>query len=99
MTIKPVGDNVIIKIDVVDGPQTTLSGIIIPSSNNVAKPDKGEVVAVGSGRVLNNGETLKPIVKEGNQIIFNRFAGTEISVDNNTYLLIKEADILAIINE
>lgn len=98
MTIKPVSDNVVIKINT-EELQKTASGIIIPSTANQAKPDKGIVVAVGQGRTLNNGKIIEPAIKEGDQIIFNRFSGTEIKAGDDTFLIIKENDIMAIITE
>lgn len=99
--IQPTRDNVIIKIENTTKGQETKSGIFIPASvNQQQKPDQGIVVAVGTGRVLNNGETLPIDVKEGQTVIFNRFAGTEIQAnEDEIYLIIKENDIMAIINE
>jgi chaperonin GroES len=98
MTIQPTSDNIIIKVDTSDAKKTA-SGIIIPSTVNQAKPDKGFVVAVGQGRMLNDGKIVKPEVKEGDQIIFNRFSGTEIKAGDDTFLIVKENDVMAIITE
>jgi chaperonin GroES len=98
MIVRPTGDNVVIKIEKEEAVQTTKSGIFIPKSQTQQhRPDMGQVIAIGSGRVLNNGDVILPEVKEGDIIIFNKFSGTEISVGEDMFLLIKENDILAII--
>ncbi|MGA3513479.1 co-chaperone GroES, partial [Lactiplantibacillus plantarum] len=61
------------------------------------KPQEGRVVAVGSGRVSDNGERIALEVKEGDKVIFSKYAGTEVKVDNKEYLVLRESDILAII--
>lgn len=100
MVIQPTGDNVVIQLQREEKGETVVSGIIIPkSANPQQKQDKGVVVAVGTGRVLNNGEHIKPEVSEGDHVIFNKFAGTEIESGDDLYLIVKENDILAIIKE
>ena len=64
-----------------------------------ARKDIAKVVAVGSGRILNNGEVLPPVVKAGDMVLFNKYAGTLLSLDGKNYLLIKECDLLAILHE
>ena len=98
MVIIPTQDNIVIKLPKVDKERKTESGIILTASNvQQDLPEKGVVVAVGAGRVLNNGTQLKPFLKEGDEIIFNKFAGTKISAGDEEYLIIKENDVLAII--
>jgi chaperonin GroES len=99
MIMAPVHDNVIIKIKKHEDNQKTAGGIILPKATNTEKQDTGEVVAVGSGRVLNNGDHIPMSVSEGNIVLFNKFAGTEIESGDDLYLIIKENDILAIIKE
>lgn len=99
MVLMPTGDNVIIKTAKDENQGKTASGIILASKNTQERPDKGEVVAVGTGRILNNGDRLQPSVEVGDEVIFNKFAGTEIEVDEDKYLIIKEADILAVITK
>lgn len=99
MIITPVHDNVIVKIKKQEANQKTVGGIILPKATNSEKQDTGKVVAVGSGRVLNSGEHIPMCVSEGDTVIFNKFAGTEIESDDDLYLIIKENDILAIIKE
>lgn len=94
----PTQDNIVIKLEKVEKEQTTKSGIIITSSaSQHDMPDQGKVAAVGAGRILNNGTRLEPLVKVGDEVIFNKFAGTKISSNNDEYLIIKENDILAIV--
>ena len=95
--LQPVSDNLLIKITLEDSSKTS-SGIIIPKAVT-EKPDRGIVVSVGQGRMLNNGTRIEPIVKVGNEILFSKFAGTELNIEGETYLMIKENDITAIILE
>ncbi|GGP16738.1 co-chaperone GroES [Oceanobacillus neutriphilus] len=91
--IKPLGDRVVIKL--VEQEETTASGIVLPDSAK-EKPQEGEVVAVGSGRV-ENGEKFALEVSEGDRIIFSKFAGTEVKYEGTEYLILRENDILAIV--
>ncbi|WP_182201531.1 co-chaperone GroES [Paraliobacillus salinarum] len=92
--LKPLGDRVIIEL--VEQEEKTASGIVLPDSAK-EKPQEGKVVAVGSGRVTDNGEKIAPEVAEGNKIIFSKFAGTEVKYDGKEYLILRENDILAVI--
>ena len=92
--LKPLGDRVIIEL--VEQEEKTASGIVLPDSAK-EKPQEGKVVAVGSGRVTDNGEKIALEVAEGNTIIFSKFAGTEVKYEGNEYLILRENDILAII--
>src|SRR5699024_4659621 len=93
--IKPVGDRVVIEL--VEQEEKTASGIVLPESAK-EKPQEGKVVAVGSGRVTDNGEKVAPEVAEGDRIIFSKFAGTEVKYEGNEYLILRESDVLAVIN-
>jgi chaperonin GroES len=99
MIIKPTSDNVIIRIRKEEVATATKSGILLvqKDTSNV-RPDRGVVVALGKGRILNDGRVIAPEVAEGDDIIFNRFAGTELESNGETYLVIKENDILAILD-
>src|SRR5699024_466648 len=92
--IKPLGDRVIIEL--VETEEKTASGIVLPDSAQ-EKPQEGKVVAVGSGRVTENGEKVALEVAEGDQIIFSKFAGTEVKYEGTEYLILRESDILAVI--
>ena len=92
--LKPLGDRVIIEL--VESEEKTASGLILPDSAQ-EKPQEGKVVAVGTGRVLDNGEKVALDVSEGDRIIFSKYAGTEVKYQGNEYLILRESDILAIV--
>lgn len=94
MKLQPINDNIVIKLPKEEKEQVTKSGIVIASTAGPVRSDRGEVVAVGEGRVTANGELIALKVKEGDQVIFNRFAGTEMQVGEDKYLIVKESDIL-----
>jgi len=91
--IKPLGDRVVIEL--VETEQTTAGGIVLPDSAQ-EKPQEGKVVAVGSGKIV-GGEKVDLDVKEGDHIIFSKFAGTEVAHGGTDYLILREDDILAIV--
>ncbi|WP_208591078.1 co-chaperone GroES [Gracilibacillus suaedae] len=93
--LKPLGDRVIIEL--VEQEEKTASGIVLPDSAK-EKPQEGKVVAVGSGRVTDNGEKVAPEVEEGNTIVFSKFAGTEVKYEGKEYLILRESDILAVVS-
>ncbi|AGB40314.1 Co-chaperonin GroES [Halobacteroides halobius DSM 5150] len=95
MNIKPLGNRVVIK-DVEQEEQTTNSGIVIPDSAK-EEPQKGEVVAVGEGKRLDNGDLVEPAVNTGDVVIYAKYAGNEIEHAGEEYLVVSEKDILAII--
>ena len=92
--IKPLGDRVVVEVAEVE--LKTKSGIIMPETSKV-KPQKGKVVAVGTGKLLDNGTRAAMEVKVGDEVIFNKYAGSEVKVDDKDYLVIRESDILAIL--
>jgi len=92
--LKPLGDRVV--IEPIAKEETTASGIVLPDTAK-EKPQEGRVIAVGSGRVADNGERIALEVKEGDKVIFSKYAGTEVKVDNKELLVLRESDILAII--
>lgn len=91
--IKPLGDRVI--IEPIEKEETTASGIVLPDSAK-EKPQEGKVVAVGSG-ALKDGERIPLEVKEGDRIIFSKYAGTEVKYEGRELLIMRESDILAIL--
>lgn len=93
--IKPLGDRVV--IEVVDQEETTESGIVLPESAK-EKPQEGKVIAVGTGKLTDNGERVALEVAEGDRVIYSKYAGTEVKYDNKEYLILRESDILAVIN-
>ncbi|MCM3598654.1 co-chaperone GroES [Metabacillus idriensis] len=93
--LKPLGDRVVIEL--VQSEEKTASGIVLPDSAK-EKPQEGKVVAVGTGRVLDNGERVALEVAEGNRIIFSKYSGTEVKYEGSEYLILRESDILAVIS-
>jgi chaperonin GroES len=92
--IRPVGDRVVVKPAAKE--EVTKSGIVIPDTAK-EKPQEGTVVAIGSGRLLDNGDRVAPDVQEGDRVLFAKYGGTEFKLDGEEYLVLKENDILAII--
>lgn len=94
MNVKPLGDRVVLKALAQE--EKTKSGIVLPDTAK-EKPQQGEVLAVGTGKVLENGQKAPMEVKVGDKVIFSKYAGTEIKVDGEEVLILGERDILAII--
>ena len=92
--IKPLGERVV--IEVAESDVTTASGIVLPDTAK-EKPQKGKVVAVGTGKLLENGQRAGLEVKEGASVVFSKYSGSEIKVDDKDYLIVRESDILAIL--
>jgi chaperonin GroES len=92
--IKPLGDRVVIRV--LEKEEKTASGIFLPDTAK-EKPSQGEVIAVGSGKLQDNGTRTAMEVKVGDKIIFSKYAGTEVKVEGNEYLIVSERDILAIV--
>ena len=96
MKIRPLQDRIIVKR--VAEEEKTKGGIIIPDSAK-EKPMEGEVIAVGSGKVLDNGTKSTPEVKVGDRILFSKYAGTEVKIEGEEHLIMREDDILGIIEK
>ena len=92
--IRPVGDRVVVKPAPKE--EVTKSGIVIPDTAK-EKPQEGTVIAVGSGRLLDNGDRAVIDVREGDRVLFAKYGGTEFKLDGEEYLVLRENDILAII--
>lgn len=92
--MKPLGDRIVIEVVEVETQPTSL--IVLPDSAQ-EKRQEGRVVAVGTGRVLDNGQRVELEVTEGDRILFSNYAGTEVTYEDNEYLIIRESDVLAII--
>ena len=92
--IKPLGERVV--IEVAEGDVKTASGIVLPDTAK-EKPQKGTVIAVSAGKVLDNGERAALEVKAGDQVVFSKYSGSEVKVDDKEYLIVRESDILAIL--
>lgn len=91
--LKPLGDHVLVKP--LSKEEKTQGGIILPDTAK-EKPQAGEVVAVGPGRLLENGTRVQPEVKVGDKVIYAKYGGSEIKLDSDEYLILRETDILAI---
>jgi chaperonin GroES len=94
MNIRPLHDRVIIKR--MEEERTTAGGIVIPDSAT-EKPSKGEVMAVGAGKVLDSGETRPLELKVGDQVLFGQYAGTTVKYEGEEYLVMREEDVIAVL--
>ncbi|MEC7870881.1 MAG: co-chaperone GroES [Chloroflexota bacterium] len=95
LKLKPLGDRIIIEPSE-DDDATSAGGIIIPDTAK-EKPQKGKVVAAGSGRINDDGKTIPLSVKNGDEVVYSKYAGTEYSESGKEYLIVRESDILAIV--
>lgn len=94
MKIRPLHDRVIVKR--IEEEEKTKGGIIIPDTAK-EKPSEGKVVAVGNGKLLDNGELQALEVKKGDKVLFGKYAGTEIQIEGEEHLIMREDDIIAIV--
>lgn len=93
--IRPLGDRVVVKPD--SREETTRGGIVIPDTAK-EKPQEGTVTAVGSGRLLDNGVRSEMELHEGNHVLFAKYGGTEIILDDEIYLVLRESDVLGVLD-
>ena len=93
MKMKPLADRVVIKPSPAD--EKTKGGIILPDTAK-EKPVIGEVVAVGPGKVADDGKKIPPEVKVGDKVLYGKYSGTEVTIDGDEYLIMREADVFAI---
>ena len=93
MNIKPLGDRVVIKV--LESEETTKSGIVLPGSAK-EKPQMAEVLAVGPGGMV-DGKEVKMEVKVGDKVIYSKYAGTEVKLDDVEYIIVRQSDILAVV--
>jgi chaperonin GroES len=91
--LKPLADRVILKV--LTGEEKTQGGIVLPDTAK-EKPQEGEVIAVGPGKVMENGTRVAPEVKAGDIVVFAKYSGTEVKYEGQEYLIIRDSDILAI---
>ena len=92
--MKPLADRVVIKPSPAD--EKTKGGIILPDIAK-EKPVMGEVVAVGPGKVTDDGKKIEPEVKVGDKVLYGKYSGTEVTIDGDEYLIMREADVFAIV--
>ena len=94
MSVRPLEDRILIKPT---EPETmTASGIYLPESAK-EKPMQGKVVALGPGKLLDNGERIKPSVKKGDTVVYGKYSGSEIEIKNTTHLIVRESELLGVI--
>lgn len=94
MKLKPLDDRIVLKP--LEEEEKTSGGIVLPDTAK-EKPQRGEVIAVGEGKLLDNGKRVKPLVKQGDRVIYGKFAGTEIKVEDVDYIIMKETELLALL--
>jgi len=94
MKIKPIGDKIIVEPEKEE--EKTKSGIVLPDTAK-EKPQKGKVIAVGPGKILDNGQRSPMEIKEGDIVIYSKYAGTEIKIEDKEYLIVSDRDILAVL--
>lgn len=92
--LRPLRDRVV--IEPIEAEEKTPGGIVLPD-NAKEKPVRGKVLAVGSGRVLQDGTRLEMEISEGDEVIYSKYAGTDVTVDGETYIVLREDDILAVL--
>jgi chaperonin GroES len=94
--LNPLGDRIVVKA--ISAEEKTKGGIVLPDTAK-EKPQEGEVIAVGPGRVLDNGQRLAPEVKVGDRVIYAKYGGTEVKLDGEEYLILRESDVLAVVEK
>jgi chaperonin GroES len=95
MNLRPLGDRVVVKPLSQD--EVTKSGIIMPATVDKERPERGEVIAIGPGKLLDNGSFAPVGVKVGDKIVFKKYSPDEVKIDKEDYLVISESDIMAVI--
>jgi chaperonin GroES len=95
MKLKPIADHVVIRP--LEAEDRTAGGIVLPDTAK-EKSTKGEVIAVGTGRVLPNGKVVPLAVKEGDQVLYSKYAGSEVKIEGKEYKIVQESEILAVID-
>jgi chaperonin GroES len=96
MKLKPLGDRVLVQP--VEEEETTASGIVLPDTAK-EKPQKGKVLAVGDGKLDDDGKRIKLDVSKGDEVLYSKYGGTEITVDGEDLLVLRESDVLAIVEK
>ena len=94
MALKPLGDRIVVKQ--LEAQEKTKSGIVVPDSAK-EKPQEAKVVAVGPGKLLDDGAVKALEVKNGDQVLYGKYSGSEVTIDGTDYLILKEEDVLAIV--
>jgi chaperonin GroES len=95
MKVRPLNDNVVVKPTKED--EVTKFGIVLPETINKERPEQGEIIAIGEGKLMDNGQRAPMSVKVGDKVMFKKYSPDEIKVDDQEYLIVSQNDILAII--
>ena len=95
IVLKPLGARVVLKVE--KEKEETVGGIVL-ASNAKEKPQTGKVIAVGDGKMLDNGQKAVPSVKVDDKVLFDKYAGTEVKYDGEDYLIVRDSDIMAIVD-
>ena len=95
--LKPLEDHVI--VEPIEQEEKTSSGIYLPDTAHKDKPQTGTVIAIGTGRLLDNGQRVQTEVKVGEKVVFAKYAGSDVELDDKKYVILKDSDILAVISE
>ena len=96
MAVKPLDDRVLVKQSAAE--ERTSGGIVLPDTAK-EKPQRGKVIAVGPGKLLDDGKRAAPSVKKGDEVYYGKYSGTEIKIDGDEYVILKESDVLAVIEK
>lgn len=94
MALKPLADRIVVKA--LDAQEKTKSGLVLPDSAK-EKPQEGKVIAVGPGRLLDEGTVKSLEVKNGDRVLYGKYSGTEVSIEGGDYLILREDEVLAIV--
>ena len=95
MKLRPLGDHVIVKP--LKENEMTKSGIVLPDTVDKEKPEKGEVIAIGPGKLMENGQRASMSVKVGDKVVFKKYSPDEVKVDDEEVLVLNESDIIAVL--
>ncbi|MDQ7780488.1 MAG: co-chaperone GroES [Planctomycetota bacterium] len=96
MNLRPLEDRVVIKV--LEAEEKTKGGIVLPDTAK-EKPQKGEVIASGEGKLLDNGKRVANMLKKGDKVLFGKYSGTEVKIDGEEHLILREEDILGVIEK
>ncbi|MCK9266361.1 co-chaperone GroES [bacterium] len=96
LKIRPLGDRIV--VEPLEAVEKTKGGIILPDSAK-EKPQEGKIVAIGKGKTDDSGKVIEMEVKVGDKVLYGKYAGTEINIDNVEYMILREEDVLAVIDE
>mgnify|MGYP000173803796 CR=1 FL=1 len=96
MNFKPLGDRILVRR--IEPAEEVRGGIVIPDTAK-EKPQEGEVIAIGEGRVLDDGTKVAMSVKTGDRVLFGKYSGTDVTIDDEDYLILREDDVLGIVEK